>query len=313
MKGYCPADLSESPRYAGTTTFLRLPHVSHLDGVDAAVVGLPFDSAASVRSGARFGPKAIREGSLSLAPHYNPAQRVAVFEALSVVDYGDAPVATGFADRSQDRMAEHLGTVHAAGVAPIGLGGDHSVLIAELRAAAQQHGALALVQFAAHAGTLDELVGERYTHGTVVRRAIEEGLIDAARSTVIGVRGGLASPTELDDARELGLEVIAWEDLVQFGTQAIAAVVERAAGKAFLSFDIDFVDPAFAPGTGTPEVGGPSSMQTLALLRGCRGLDLIGADVVGVVPEHDSSALTATLAATLAWETLTLMACRSGK
>jgi len=310
MKGYGPAELSESPRFAGVPTYLRLPHVSHLDGVDVAVVGLPFDSDASVRSGARFGPKAIREGSLGLHPHYNPAQRSAVFETLSVVDFGDAPVAAGFADRSQDRMAEHLGGLHAAGVAPLGLGGDHSVLIAELRAAAQRHGALALVQFAAHAGTLDELVGERYTHGTVVRRAVEEGLIDAARSTVLGVRGGLSSPTELDDARALGLEVVAWDDLAQFGTQAIAAVVERAGGKAFLSFDIDFVDPAFAPGTRTPEVGGPSSMQALAMVRGCRGLDLVGADVVGVIPENDSTNLTGILAATVAWELLTLMACR---
>jgi agmatinase len=309
MKGYGPADPLQSPRFAGISTFMRLPHGTHLDGVDAAVIGLPFDTGVTARTGSRFGPKAVREGSLALRPNYHPAQRIAVFDRLSVVDYGDATVAPGFVARSLDMMQETLTTIHAAGVVPIGFGGDHSVMLAELRAAAKQHGALALVQFDAHTDTWDEYYGERYTHGTVVRRAVEEGLIDPARSALLGMRGGLYSPADLDEARTMGFEVLAWDDLAQFGTQAIAAIVERAAGKAFLSFDVDFVDPAFAPGTGTPEIGGPSSMQALALLRACRGLDIVAADVVEVVPDLDSSRLTATLAATVAYEILALVAC----
>ncbi len=309
MKGYGPTDPQESPRFAGISTFLRLPHTTHLDGVDVAFIGLPFDTGATFRAGARFGPKAVREGSLALRPYYNPAQRVAVFELLSAIDYGDAPVVPGFTDRSLDSMAAALTALHAAGVVPVAFGGDHTVLLAELRAAAQRHGPLALIQFDAHSDTWDEYFGEKYTHGTVVRRALEEGLIDPARSTLMGMRGGLYAPTDHQDVGDMGFALYPWDDLAQFGTQAVAGAVERAAGKAFLTFDIDFVDPAFAPGTGTPECGGPTSMQALALLRACRGLDLAGADVVEVLPDLDSSHLTATLAATVAYEILSLVAC----
>jgi agmatinase len=309
MKGYGPTDPQESPRFAGISTFLRLPHTTQLDGVDVAFIGLPFDTGATFRSGARFGPKAIREGSLALRPNYNPAQRVAVFDLVSAVDYGDAPVVPGFTDRSMDRMAEAIVPLHAAGVVPIAFGGDHTVLLAELRAAARRHGPLALVQFDAHSDTWDEYFGEKYTHGTIIRRAVEEGLIDPSRSTLMGMRGGLYGPDDHDQARDMGFALFPWDDLAQFGTQAVAGIVERGTGKAFLTFDIDFVDPAFAPGTGTPECGGPSSMQALALLRGCRGLDLVGADVVEVLPDLDSSHLTGTLAATVAYEILSLVAC----
>jgi agmatinase len=308
MKGYGPADPLQTPRFAGISTFLRLPHTTHLDGVDVAFVGLPFDTGVSFRAGARFGPKAIREGSLSIRPDYNMAQRVALFERLSAIDYGDAPVVPGFTDRSYDKIATALRAVHEAGAVPIGFGGDHSVLLAELRAVADTHGPVALIQFDAHSDTWDEYFGEKFTHGTVVRRAIEEGLVDGARSTMMGMRGGLYGPGDLDDARDLGFTVIPWDDLAQLGTSAVAAAVERADGKAFLTFDIDFVDPAFAPGTGTPECGGPSSMQALALLRACRGLRIVGADVVEVLPDLDSSHLTATLAATVAWEIMSLVA-----
>lgn len=308
MKGYGPTDPLQTPRFAGISTFLRLPHTTHLEGVDVAFVGLPFDTGVSFRAGARFGPKAIREGSLSIRPDYNMSQRVAVFERLSAIDYGDAPVVPGFTDRSYDKMATALRTVHEAGAIPIGFGGDHSVLLAELRATAATHGPVALIQLDAHSDTWDEYFGEKYTHGTVVRRATEEGLIDASRSTLMGMRGGLYGPNDLDEARDLGFTVLPWDDLAQLGTGAVAAAVERAAGKAFLTFDIDFVDPAFAPGTGTPECGGPSSMQALALLRACRGLRIVGADVVEVLPDLDSSHLTATLAATVAWEILSLVA-----
>ena len=309
MKGYGPADPLQTPRFAGISTFLRLPHTLHLEGVDVAFVGLPFDTGVSFRAGARFGPKAIREGSLSLRPAYNMAQRVAVFEQVSAIDYGDSGVVPGFIERSLERMAATLREICEAGVVPIGFGGDHSVLLAELRAVAATHGPVALLQFDSHSDTWDEYFGEKYTHGTVIKRAWEEGLIDAKRSTLMGMRGGLYAPDDLDDARHMGFTVLPWDDLAQFGTAAVAAAVDRAGdAKAFLTFDIDFVDPAFAPGTGTPECGGPTSMQALSLLRACRGLHIVGADVVEVLPDLDSSHLTGTLAATVAWEILSLIA-----
>jgi agmatinase len=308
VKGYGPADPLQTPRFAGISTFLRLPHTLHLEGVDVAFVGLPFDTSVSFRAGARFGPKAIREGSLSLRPAYNMAQRVAVFDRVSAIDYGDAGVVPGFIERSYERMAASLHPICEAGIVPIGFGGDHSVLLGELRAVAAVHGPVALLQFDAHSDTWDEYFGEKYTHGTVVRRAVEEGLIDAKRSTLMGMRGGLYAPGDLEEARDMGFTVLPWDDLAQLGTSAVAAAVERAVGKVFLTFDIDFVDPAFAPGTGTPECGGPSSMQALSLLRACRGVDLVGADVVEVLPDLDHSHLTATLAATVAWEILSLIA-----
>jgi agmatinase len=308
MKGYGPADPQQSPRFAGISTFLRLPHIIDLAGVDVAFVGLPFDTGVSFRAGARFGPKAIREGSLTLRPYYNPAQRVMVFDRLSAVDFGDSPVVPGFTDRSYDKMCATLREVYAAGAVPIAFGGDHGVLLPELRAAAERHGPLALLLFDSHTDSADESFGEKYTHGTAVRRAIEEGLIDPARSTLLGMRGGMYEPGELDEDRALGFTVVPWDDLAQLGTGMVAAAVELAAGRAFLSFDIDFIDPAFAPGTGTPECGGPTSMQALALLRACRGLRIVGADVVEVLPDLDSSHLTAMLAATVAWEILSLIA-----
>jgi agmatinase len=309
MKGHGPADPLQSPRFAGIYTFLRLPHTADLSDVDVAVVGLPFDTGTTLRSGARFGPKAIREGSLTLRPFYNPAQRVAVFDHLSVIDYGDVAVVPGFTDRSYEKMFEALRILHAADVTPIAFGGDHGVVLPELRAAAERHGPLALLLFDAHTDNADEPFGEKYVHSTAVRRAVEEGLIDPARSTLLGMRGGTYRPEELDEHRELGFAVFPWDELAQLGTGAVAAAVDRAAGKAFLSFGIDFVDPAFAPGTGLPEVGGPSSMQALALLRAARGLTLVGADVVGVLPDLDHAHLTATLAAAVAFEILTLIAC----
>jgi agmatinase len=313
MKGYGPGDGEQAPRVAGVTTFLRLPHVTRFKGVDVAVVGLPFDTGLAVRSGARFGPRAVREASLTIRPAYNPAQRVAVFDRLSVVDAGDARVTAGFTDRSLAAMQELLAQVHAAGAAPLCLGGDHTVTLAELRAAAAKHGPLALLHFGAQTDCLDQVDGKRQLHSTVVRRAAEEGLLDLEHSALFGMRGGLDTPDEYDRARELGFTVVPWDDLAQLGTGMVSAAVEAVGErKAFVTVDVAFVDPGFAPAVGAPEVGGPTSGQALALLRGCRGLDLAGADVVEVVPELDSSHLTAMVAATIAYELLSLMACAGG-
>ncbi len=310
MKGHGPETDGLSPRIAGVTTFLRLPHMTQYDGVDVVIVGLPFDTGLAVRSGARFGPRAVREASLTLHPAYNPVQRVSVFDRLSVIDAGDARLVAGFTDRSLVAMQTALAQVHDAGAVPLGIGGDHTVTLAELRAAAERYGPLALLHFGAHTDCLDESGGERQIHSTVIRRAAEEGVIDASRSALFGMRGGLDLPDEYEQARALGFTVVPWDDLAQLGTGAVAAAVDEiGSGKAFVTVDVDFFDPGFAPAVSTPEVGGPTSAQALALIRGCRGLDLAGADVVEVVPELDSSHLTGTVAATVAYELLSLMAC----
>jgi len=308
VKGYGPLDSLGSPRRAGVATFLGLPQVTGLEGVDVACVGLPFDAAVGFRVGARFGPAALREASRALRSGYSPVQRVAVFDRLSAVDAGDAPVVPGKVERSLALMEEMLTQVHEAGAVPLGFGGDHSVLLAELRAAAQRHGQLGLVSFDAHYDTWTEESDERSTHGAVLRRAVAEGLIDPKRSSLLGMRGAVSSAADVDAVRELGFLVVPWHDLAQLGTGMVEAAVERAGGKAFLTFDVDFVDPAFAPGTGTPAVGGPSSAQALALLQGARGLEIVGADVVEVLPSFDQSQLTALLGVTAAYEILTLIA-----
>ena len=231
MKGYGPDDGTAPPRVAGVTTFLRVPHVTQYADVDVAIVGLPFDTGLAVRTGARFGPRAVREASLTLHPAYNPAQRVAVFERLSVIDAGDVRLVAGFTDRSLDAMEAMLAQVHAAGGVPLGIGGDHTVTLAELRAAAKRFGPLALVHFGAHTDCLEESAGQRYIHDTVVRRAVEEGVVDASCSALLGMRGGLDSPDEYEQARELGFTVVPWDDLAQLGTGVVAAAVE-AIGRA---------------------------------------------------------------------------------
>jgi agmatinase len=308
VKGYGPAEQLGAESSAGPATFLRLPRHSNLDGVDVAFVGLPFDPSLTGPAGARFGPQGIREASLALRPHYNPSQRIQVFDRVSVVDFGDSPVRLGFLEQSLPMMEATVANVLQGEAVPIVLGGERYVTLAGLRAAAERHGALALVSFDAHGG-LWEQDGHSQPHATLVRRAVDEGLVDPQRSTLVGMRGGLRHAREYDEARETGFTVVPWEDLAQLGSGMLAAAADIAAGKAYLSFDMDFVDPAYAPGVLTLEVGGPSSAQALALLRACRGLDVAAADVVGVVPDRDSAGLTTALGATIAYEILTLIAC----
>jgi agmatinase len=307
---YRPADATENPRYSGIRTFARVPHVTDSEGVDVAVVGVPFDTATSFRSGARFGPDAIRSGSLLVRP-YNPVLDVDVFEALSVVDWGDLAVTPGNAARTLEQVATGLRPIVASGVVPIVLGGDHSITLGELRAHAAVHGPLALVLLDAHADTWDQYYGERYFHGTPFRRAVEEGLVRPERSLMAGMRGPLYSKSDLADARGLGFEVVDGRELAATTPEAYAARVRERIGDApsFLSFDVDFVDPAFAPATGTPEVGGPSSAEALALVRALAGLEFKGFDVVEVSPPYDGPGqATALVAAALAAEFLALAA-----
>jgi agmatinase len=310
MPHHRPLDAMQMPRFAGIRTFMRAPHTTDLAGVDAAVYGIPFDTATSYRTGARFGPEAIRSASALLRP-YNPALEVDVVESLSIVDYGDLPVSPGDTERTYGQVEEALTPLVEAGVFPLALGGDHSVTLAELRVLAGRQGPLALIQFDAHGDTWDEYFGQRFFHGTTFKRAVEERLIDPAVSVQAGLRGSLYGAEDLESAREAGFAVLPCEQLRTLGPGGCASLIAGRVGRrpVFLSFDIDVLDPAFAPGTGTPEVGGLSTAEALAFLRALRGIDLAGADVVEVSPQYDGPGQqTALAAANIAYEILSLRA-----
>jgi agmatinase len=305
-----PVDSRIYPRFAGVRTFMRLPHLRDLEGLDAAAVGIPFDTATSFRPGARFGPEAVRSASALLRP-YHPAFGVDVLASISVADYGDLPVAPGDTVGTYRRIEEGLAPLVDAGVFPLVIGGDHSITLAELRALAVRHGPMALVHLDAHTDTWDEYFDQRYFHGTTFKRAAEEGLVEPAASVQAGMRGSLFGASDLEDARALGFEVIPSEQLRALGPDAYARTVRARVGDrpAFLSFDIDFLDPAFAPGTGTPEVAGFSTAEAVALLRSLRGIRLVGCDVVEVAPPYDGPGQpTATAAANVALDLLALRA-----
>jgi agmatinase len=307
---YEPANSLETPRFSGVRTFMRLPNVQDLENADAAIVGAPFDTGASFRAGARFGPEGIRSVSHLLRP-YNPSQDISIFEHLSVIDYGDVAVVPGYIEESYERIAVGLEEVHRAGVVPIVLGGDHSVALPELRAAAAVHGPLALVQFDSHTDTWDVYFGQKYNHGTVFRRAVEEGLLLPEHSIQVGMRGSLYEQGDLEASRELGFDLLTTDAVRKLGIEeTIDRIRERIGGaKAYVSFDVDFVDPAFTPGTGTPEIGGFTSFEALGFVRGLSGIDIVGCDIVEVYPQYDSPAqITALLAATVAFEFLSLLA-----
>jgi agmatinase len=307
---YRPLDALVVPRFAGIRTFMRAPYVTDLAGVDAAVYGIPFDTATTYRPGPRFGPEAIRSASALIRP-YHPVHEVNVVEALSIVDYGDLPVSPGDTGRTYGQIEEGLATVVDAGVFPAAMGGDHSITLAELRVLARAHGPVALVQLDAHADTWDEYFGQRYFHGTTFKRAAEEGLLEPAASVQAGMRGSVYAAGDLEGARELGFTVVPSDELRALGPEGYGELVRERVGErpVFLSFDVDFLDPAYAPGTGTPEVGGFSTAEALALLRALRGLHLVGADVVEVSPAYDGPGQqTALAAANVAYELLALRA-----
>jgi agmatinase len=288
---------------------MRLPNVQDLENADVAIVGAPFDTGATFRAGARFGPEGIRSVS-HLLRRYNPSLDVVIFDQLSVIDYGDVPVVPGYIEESYRRIAEGLEPIHRAGVVPIVLGGDHSIALPELRAAAAVHGPLALVQFDSHPDTWDAYFGEKHTHGTPFRRAVEEELLVPERSIQVGMRGSIYDQGDWDDARELGFDLVPTDAVRKLGMdETIARIRERVGdARVYVSFDVDFVDPAFAPGTGTPEIGGFTSREAQEFVRGLAGLDLVGCDVVEVYPAYDPAQITALLAANVAHEFLSLIA-----
>jgi agmatinase len=298
------------PRFAGLRTFARLPTLEQAGRADVAVLGAPFDSAATFRAGARFGPAAIREASLLLRP-YNERLEIAPFAAVQVADAGDAPASPIGVEEGHAAIEASAREIGAAGGSVVGLGGDHSVTLPLLRAAAAAHGPLSLLQLDAHTDTWDSYFGARYTHGTVFRRAVEEGLVDAGASLQIGLRGSLYSASDLDENRELGFATLLAREFDDAGvTGALALAAGRLRSPVYVTVDIDVLDPAFAPGTGTPEVGGRTSRELLALLAGLASLDLElgGADVVEVSPPYDPSGVTAVAAANAAYELLGLAA-----
>jgi len=288
---------------------MRLPNTRDLPNADAVIVGAPFDTGATFRAGARFGPEGIRSAS-HLLRRYNPSLDVPIFDHLSVIDYGDVPVVPGYIEESYRRIREGLDKVHGAGATPIVLGGDHSIALPELRAADAVHGPLALVHFDSHPDTWDSYFGERHTHGTPFRRAAEEGLLDTSRSIQVGMRGSLYDRGDWDDAREMGFDLFPTDEVRKLGIPRVIDRIRERAGDAnvYVSFDVDFVDPAYAPGTGTPEIGGFTSREAQEFVRGLAGLKIVGCDVVEVYPAYDHAQITALLAANVAHEFLSLLA-----
>jgi agmatinase len=306
-----PVDATLVPRYAGEATFARLPRIGEVARADVAVLGVPFDSGVSYRPGARFGPAHIRESSRLLRP-YNPALAVSPFASQQVADAGDLGV-NPFSIEEAIRAVEHgaRDLLERAGRL-LTLGGDHTIALPLLRAVSAVHGPVAVVHFDAHLDTWDSYFGAAYTHGTPFRRASEEGLLDRSGCLHVGVRGPLYAAADLSEDSELGFELVTAPEIEHLG---VAGMVERIGQRVgdrpvYVSVDIDVLDPAHAPGTGTPEAGGLSSRELLAALRSFAQLNLVGADVVEVAPAYDHAQITGIAAAHVGYELLSALAAR---
>ena len=286
---------------------MRLPHIPDPKRLDVALVGVPFDGGTSYRPGARFGPRHVREQSSIIRP-YHPVLDVSPFDLVRVADYGDLPINPLSIDDTFKRITRGLGPVLEAGTIPLCVGGDHSILLPILRDMHAKHGPVGLVQFDAHSDTWDQYWGMKYSHGTPVRRAIEEGLLAEPYILQIGIRGQLYDEHDLDFARKHGIVMITAEEFHEQGMGLVRRKLRMfKSRKVYFSLDIDVVDPAFAPGTGTPQVGGFSSAQILNLVRALAGLNLVGCDLVEVSPQFDSAEITSLLAANLLFEQLCLV------
>ncbi|MBD8005441.1 agmatinase [Bacillus norwichensis] len=286
---------------------MRLP--SEREDPKVAILGMPFDTAASYRAGARFGPQAIRQASVTLSPQ-NESLKVSPFEDTRAIDIGDLPVITQNIHKSYDIMEKAMLELMEKNIIPIGLGGDHSITLASLRAAAKVHGPVALLQFDSHTDTWDTYMDEKYWHGSPFIRAYEEGLVQPDKVVQIGMRGW-----DIDSSLELGYNVVTQDELFNRGIDDVVQQVKEVIGDTpcFLTFDIDFVDPAYAPGTGTPEVGGFSSYEALKMVRSLTDMNFIGFDLVEVLPSFDPTQITALLAATLVHNFGSLAAVRVNK
>ncbi|MFW9851377.1 MAG: agmatinase [Candidatus Thorarchaeota archaeon] len=309
MNKFKPTDPIKSPRFSGIKTFMRLPHTKSLEDVDFAIIGVPSDAGASFRTGQRDGPAAIRKIS-ALLRHHNPILDISLFDYIKGIDYGDLPVVPGYIEEGYKRIEENLYPVVEAGIIPILLGGDHAITLPELRAIVKKHGPLALLHFDAHSDTVEEYFGKPYNHGTPFRRAVEEKLLLVDNSIQIGLRGSIYSKDHLNIPKKLGFEVVTAEEIREIGFTKLLQKINETVGdnKVFLTFDIDFVDPAYAPGTGTPEIGGFTSGEAIDLIRGVKDLNFIGFDVAEVLPYYDPSEITALLAANVVYEFISIIA-----
>ena len=304
-----PVDATRVPRYAGPATFARLPRIDEVSRADVAVLGVPFDSGVSYRPGARFGPGHVRAGSKLLRP-YNPALDAMPFGTQQVADAGDIGVNPFDLGEAIDTIDREVTALRADGAQLLTIGGDHTIALPILRSLARDHGPVAVLHFDAHLDTWDTYFGAPYTHGTPFRRASEEGLIDLERSLHMGIRGPLYSKQDLEDDAVLGFQMIRSDDYEVDGVRSIVERMRRrlAGGPVYVSVDIDVLDPAHAPGTGTPEAGGLTSRELLNTLRGLVGLDVVGADIVEVSPPYDHAELTGIAAAHVGYELLSVLA-----
>jgi agmatinase len=309
MTEYKPITPQQQPKFAGIKTYMRLPYLKTIRGLDFAVDGIPWDGATSYRTGQRLGPDAIRKVSVTLRP-YNLAQDVGIFEHCSGVDYGDVSVVPGYIEDTYDKIEAELCPLVEAGVIPVVMGGDHSITLPELRAIARSHGPIALIHFDSHTDTNDQYFGRPYYHGSMFRRAVEENILLPANSIQVGMRGSVYSKDAYDESTSLGFKVVTMSAVREMGLQRLIETIKGRIGqnKVFVTFDIDVVDPAFAPGTGTPEVGGFTSAEAIDLIRGLKGLNFVGFDAVEVLPDYDVAEITALLAANIVYEFLSLIA-----
>jgi guanidinobutyrase len=303
-----PLGGNQMPRFGGIATMMRLPQKETTAGLDACFVGVPFDLGTSNRTGARFGPRQIRTESVLLRP-YNMATRAAPFDSLRVADIGDVATNPYNLADSITRIEKAYDAIIAEGCRPISLGGDHTVALPILRAMHRKYGRVGLIHVDAHADVNDTMFGEKIAHGTPFRRAVEEGLLDCNRVVQIGLRGTGYEAEDFDWCRDQGFRVVQAEEC---WNQSLAPLMEEVrarvqGGPVYLSFDIDGIDPAYAPGTGTPEIAGLTVPQALEIIRGCWGLNLVGADLVEVAPPYDPVGTTALLGANLAFEMLCVL------
>ncbi|MFM0148503.1 agmatinase [Paraburkholderia sp. RL18-085-BIA-A] len=304
-----PLDAGLVPRFAGIPTFMRLPAVTNLTAVDIALVGVPWDGGTTNRAGARHGPREIRNMS-SFMRRVHHVSGIAPYDLLRIGDVGDAPVNPIDLPDSLKQIEQFFSTIHRAGAIPLSAGGDHLVTLPIFRAIAKDR-PVGMVHFDAHSDTNDTYFGNNpYTHGTPFRRAVEEGLLDPHRTVQIGIRGSVYSADDLDFAKAAGIRVMHMEEFAEIGVGATLDEVKRIVGHGptYVSFDVDALDPSFAPGTGTPEVGGITTLEAQQMLRGLRGLNLVGGDVVEVSPPFDPSGNTALVGATMMFELLCVIA-----
>ena len=309
-----PIDSVQTPRFGAIATFMRLPHITDPSQLDIALIGVPWDGGTTNRPGARHGPRQIRDMS-SMMRRVNPSTKVAPFELARIADFGDAPCNPIDLMDSLAKIEAFFAKVHAAGCMPLTAGGDHLITLPIFRAIAKAR-PVGMIHVDAHCDTNDTYFGgHRYTHGTPFRRAVEEGLLDPKRTVQIGIRASMYSRDDNAFSHDSGMRVIEMDELERIGMDAVIAEARRVIGDGptYISFDVDGLDPSFTPGTGTPETGGLTTREGFALLRGLRGLDLVGGDVVEVSPPFDPSGNTALVGATMMFDIMCLLAERVGQ